>query len=124
MSGHTVNATHSSDAAQMFAHSKLVFTGPPKPAMFCISFLPLQKFFPSNLVKVILAILVAVRVLCVDTVVVAVVVVVVVAAAVVVVVAVLLAVDVAVVVVVLVVVVAELTLVVALAVIVLGCPST
>ena len=79
--------------------------------MFCISFLPLQKLFPSNLVKVILAIFVAVRALCVDTLVV-------------IVLDVLLPVGVAVVVVVLVVVGAEVTLVVALAVVVLGCSST
>jgi hypothetical protein len=91
--------------------------------MFCISFLPLQKLFPSNLAKVILAILVAVRALCVDTVVVAVVVVVVV---VVVLLLLLLlpAGGIVVVVVVLVVVGAELTIVLALAVSVLGCSST
>ena len=54
--------------------------------MFCISFLPLQKLFPSNLVKVTFAILVAVRALCVDTVVAVVVVVVVVVVVIVVVV--------------------------------------
>ena len=52
MSGHNVNATHSGAAAQMLAHAKSFVTVLPSPPMFCMEFLPLQKLFPSNLMKV------------------------------------------------------------------------